>query len=111
MVIIWLEAARASPVDTFSVILLIRDLGNTPTDSHATCTCTQQRGETKTYNNVSGFFDRLKTEVPRLPGHKYIFAMDTNNVTDDTLDYWHREGEPNSVDRSDGCTIHAVYTG
>ena len=47
----------------------------------------------------SAFFDRLKAEVPRLPGHKYIFAMDTNNVTDNALDYWHREGEPNSVDR------------
>ena len=48
----------------------------------------------------SAFFDRLRTEIPHLPGHRYIFAMDTNNVADDTLDYWHKEGEPNSVDRT-----------
>ena len=47
----------------------------------------------------AAFYARLKAEVPRLPGHRYIFAMDTNNVTDSTLDYWHRDGEPNSVDR------------
>ena len=47
----------------------------------------------------AAFFARLKDEVPLLPGHKYIFAMDTNNVADDTLDYWHRNGQPNSVDR------------
>ena len=47
----------------------------------------------------AAFYARLKAEVPRLPGHRYIFAMDTNNVTDSTLDYWHRDSEPNSVDR------------
>ena len=34
------------------------------------------------------FYTRVKRQVPRLPGHEYIFAMDTNNVADEELDQW-----------------------
>ena len=45
----------------------------------------------------AALFERVRSEVPLLPGYEYIFAMDANNVVDDSMDFWHYQGGSNEA--------------